>query len=75
MLGVFRVEEFVTIESMQVGEGFAADLALEGPIFVVNPHMQLQSGFLETIHVAYAAYIILFDSRGSLAGSRFLIAV
>ena len=31
MLGVFRVEEFVTIESMQVGEGFAADLALEGP--------------------------------------------
>ena len=41
----------------------------------MNPHMQLQSGFLETIHVAYAAYIILFDSRGSLAGSRFLIAV
>lgn len=31
MLGVFRVEEFVTIESMHVGEGFAADLALEGP--------------------------------------------
>ena len=35
MLGVFRVEEFVTIESMQVGEGFAADLALEGPRGIV----------------------------------------